>query len=518
MFKRSIPFVLGAIALASASAFSATAIQLNQQALSPQVTLKEISRHTDFNQVTHIRSYQTFNGMRVWNANVITHTGTRAPVSREGTVYADLSADLANNAGFALMSVQADRALQQARNLHQQKTGSTAYDANLSHSEQIVFIDANKKAHYAYLISFLSADADGAPMVPTYILDANTLAVYNEWNNLQSLGMVEGGGFGGNLKTGKLAYDGSDYPKLDLTRNLKNRCLLKANNVAVHDDKNAQGPFSQSPLEGFACAAQDQDHNNLYWDADIDNINGGFSPANDALYIGTIVQKLYQDWYNVPVLTMYGMPLELNMHVHAKDMYGKPMDNAFFTQLTNGMYFGDGVKLFYPLTSLGVGAHELSHGFTSGHSNLVYENQSGGLNESFSDMAAQAAEYYARGTNNWQIGPEIFKGEGALRYMDNPPKDGHSIGHIRDYNDGLNVHYSSGIFNKAFYRLATTKGWNTRKAFDVMVKANMDYWKTDSTFQDAACGVMKATKDYGYPTGAVTRAFKGVGINTAQCG
>ena len=132
-------------------------------------------------------------------------------------------------------------------------------------------------------------------------------------------------------------------------------------------------------------------------------------------------------------------------------------------------------------------------------------------------MAAQAAEFYALGKNSWQIGPEIFKGEGALRYMDNPPKDGHSIAHIRDYNDELNVHYSSGIFNKAFYRLATAKGWDTHKAFDVMVKANMDYWKADSTFQDAACGVMKATADYHYPTGAVTRAFKAVGISTAEC-
>ena len=40
MLKRSIPFMLGAIALAQSSAFAATAIQLNQHALSPQVTLK----------------------------------------------------------------------------------------------------------------------------------------------------------------------------------------------------------------------------------------------------------------------------------------------------------------------------------------------------------------------------------------------------------------------------------------------------------------------------------------------
>src|SRR3990167_2399396 len=177
------------------------------------------------------------------------------------------------------------------------------------------------------------------------------------------------------------------------------------------------------------------------------------------------------------------------------------------------MYFGDGVKLFYPLTSLGVGAHELSHGFTSQHANLTYEKQSGGLNESYSDMAAQAAEYYSTGKNSWQIGPEIVIGEGALRYMDDPTKDGHSIDNVRQYNDSLNVHYTSGVFNKLFYLIATSSGWNTRKAFDVMVKANMDYWTSKTTFKMAACDVVSATKDYGYPVLAVNQAIKQIGIN-----
>src|SRR3990167_10481966 len=181
------------------------------------------------------------------------------------------------------------------------------------------------------------------------------------------------------------------------------------------------------------------------------------------------------------------------------------------------MYFGDGVKLFYPLTSLGVGAHELSHGFTSQHANLTYEKQSGGLNESYSDMAAQAAEYYSTGKNSWQIGPEIVKGNGALRYMDDPTKDGKSIAHVRDYNDSLNVHYSSGVFNKVFYLLGTSDGWDTKKAFDVMVKANMDYWTANSTFAEAACGVAQATNDYHYNIDTVAHAMQIVGLDISNC-
>jgi Zn-dependent metalloprotease len=181
------------------------------------------------------------------------------------------------------------------------------------------------------------------------------------------------------------------------------------------------------------------------------------------------------------------------------------------------MYYGDGLNTFYPLTSLGVGAHEISHGFTSQHSNLTYEKQSGGLNESFSDMAAQAAEFYSTGHNTWEIGPEIFKANGALRYMADPSKDGHSIGNAKDYNDSLNVHYTSGVFNKLFYLLGTTKDWDTRKAFDVMVNANMHYWTASSTFADAACGAVKAAKDLHYDVAAVTDASNGVGIDTSHC-
>ena len=164
----------------------------------------------------------------------------------------------------------------------------------------------------------------------------------------------------------------------------------------------------------------------------------------------------------------------------------------------------------------------MSHGFTQQHSGLAYWEQSGGLNESFSDMAAQAAEFYSMGHNSWEIGPEIFKKEGeALRYMDDPTKDcpanvepGHwcSIGHMSQYRAGIDVHYTSGIFNKAFYLLGTSEGWDTKKAFDVMVKANMAYWRPQTDFHNAANCVLKASQDLGYESEAVKKAFHGVGI------
>jgi pseudolysin/vibriolysin len=176
------------------------------------------------------------------------------------------------------------------------------------------------------------------------------------------------------------------------------------------------------------------------------------------------------------------------------------------------MYFGDGATTFYPLVSLDVAAHEVSHGFTQQNSNLTYSGQSGGINEAFSDMAGEAAEYFSRGKNDFLVGSEIFKNGVALRYMATPTKDGRSIDNASKFVTGMDVHYSSGVYNKAFYTLATKAGWNTSKAFQVMADANRLYWTASTTFNKGACGVQQAATNRGYPVADVKAAFTAVGV------
>jgi PKD repeat protein len=116
------------------------------------------------------------------------------------------------------------------------------------------------------------------------------------------------------------------------------------------------------------------------------------------------------------------------------------------------------------------------------------------------------------------VGYDIFKSaNGALRYMYDPPLDGQSIDHVSDYYSGLDVHYSSGIYNKVFYLVAVSSGWNTRMAFDIFVKANTDYWTAGETFASGAEDVRQAALDYGYPCSAVAAAFANVGITITAC-
>lgn len=530
LFRQSI-FVASLLILAClSSAFAATPIHLNYQpmttlrALSPAnaPVLKSVSATTDFNQTTHERKQQTYQGYRVWGGDIVVHTPkNKQAATVNGLLYQDINKDLTAKT-MAFNAAQANQALRHAIELYQTKTGNKQ-PAEQATREIIIYIDQANKAHWAYLIRFTVQSAGKVLAKPVYILDATTLSVYRQWNNLQTIGdgqvmeKVTGGGFGGNEKMGRYFYDGlvgdnMHLAALSMGRDAKHTCYLENADVVVKDRR------KQDAVVKFKCHFMDSIHHE-YWDGDLDKVNGGYSPDNDVLFNGKVIKDMYHDWYNVDVLMHDGKPMQLKMRVH------EDMDNAYWDD--NQMTFGDGAEMFYPLVSLGVTAHEVSHGFTEQHSNLEYSGQSGGLNEAFSDMAAQAAEFYAYGHNSWEIGPEILKEKDkALRYMQQPSKDceeGHqpgdecSIDTVQQYREDMDVHYTSGVFNRLFYLIGTAPNWDTKKAFDVMVTANMNYWTSNIDFADAACGVLKATDDHQYDRKAVVLAMSTVGLNAKHC-
>ncbi len=82
----------------------------------------------------------------------------------------------------------------------------------------------------------------------------------------------------------------------------------------------------------------------------------------------------------------------------------------------------------------------------------------------------------------------------ALRYMYDPPFDGSSIDHYNDYY-GQNVHYTSGLYNKAAYNLNTYENWSMEEIFRVFAWANLFYWTSDSTFNEGVSGLRRALYD-----------------------
>jgi Zn-dependent metalloprotease len=221
-----------------------------------------------------------------------------------------------------------------------------------------------------------------------------------------------------------------------------------------------------------------------------------------------------------------GKGLRLDSTVH----YQSKFNNAFW----NGqqMVYGDGDgKLFLGFTgALDVIAHELTHGVTqyAVPGGLVYEDQSGALNESISDVFGSVVKQWTLKQSveqaDWLIGagimaPSVGK---ALRSMADPgntqltwsgddqPKN------MSGYVEDGDVHTNSGIPNHAFYAAALAlKGNSWEKAGPIWYKA-MSLLTSNATFADMA----KATSEsaallYGADSAeqrAVQAAWKVVGV------
>ena len=366
------------------------------------------------------------------------------------------------------------------RKMHQ---GKAAPAIENEQSRLVIWLDDTNKAHLAYEVTYNSYG--DTPSRPYMIIDAKSGNVLHQFDNLQH---ADATGPGGNQKTGQYNY-GTDYGYLDVSQS-GSTCTMENANVRTINLNNGT---SGSTAYSFTCPE------NTY-----QQVNGAYSPLNDAHYFGNVVFNMYNDWVGTAPLSF-----QLRMRVH----YGNNYENAFWDG--QAMTFGDGATTFYPLVSLDVSAHEVSHGFTEQNSGLVYSGKSGGLNEAFSDMAGEAAEAYMLGSNDWLVGEQIFKGNGALRYMANPPQDGRSIGNQSDYYSGMDVHYSSGVYNKAFYLLATTSGWDTQKAFKTMARANQLYWTASTNWDLAGNGVMDAACDLGYEPNDVKAALAAVGVTSS---
>jgi Zn-dependent metalloprotease len=196
--------------------------------------------------------------------------------------------------------------------------------------------------------------------------------------------------------------------------------------------------------------------------------------------------------------------------------YSNNYVNAFWDGTQ--MVYGDGDN-FYSISlaiSMDVTAHELTHAVTEYESGLIYSGESGGLNESMSDIFGNVCEWYRdnagntsgpTNANNYLVGDEIWLPEPALRYMADPVADGSSLDYWTSSAGNVDVHYSSGISNLAFYLLAeggthprgksstVVTGIGIRDAAAIFYRANANYLTPGSNFDDARTQTVKAATD-----------------------
>ncbi|KTD66347.1 M4 family metallopeptidase [Legionella spiritensis] len=479
------------------------------------------------NTSNHGRYQIMYKGVPVWGHQLVFHGKSGKAPAVTGIDVKGIENDLSSMDGKLTAKQAEDKVLATVKGKIKFKT-----------TEKVIYIDNEQKAHLSYHLAFYTHQDKKPISAPNYLIDANSGEVLKQWNAARQERI--GQGLGGNsfplpYRSGMFQHgdaipgvpslgkfdvtvkDGFCHVENDAVRvvNLFNLPLgYEAFPIGVEEE-------SQYKLGAFVYPCDALSFYLNYTDGSAGPVNYSFSPVNDTMYFAQQTLDMYEQVYGVSKPLGDDLPVRAYTHLGA-------MDNAFAipTIRYNGellahqqIIIGNG-NYFLTAPAQAVIGHELSHNFTELNSGLFYDGQSGGINESFSDMAAIALQDFLRRDypwywdgEDWTIGREAVLGGEPLRYMDDPTKDGISIAHADDYSDELDVHETSGVFNKAFYLLAHKPGWSIQQAFQVMIDANQNYWSPIAYYDFAACGVIQAAKDRDLDETAVIEAFDEVGVH-----
>jgi Zn-dependent metalloprotease len=211
-----------------------------------------------------------------------------------------------------------------------------------------------------------------------------------------------------------------------------------------------------------------------------------------------------------------------------------PPGLAFWSNDNRRMYYGAGQ------VADDVTGHELTHGVTQSESDLKYENASGAINESFSDVWGEFVDLTnGRGTDTaavrWLIGEDMPGG--AIRNMQNPPafNDPDRLNSMLYVpaaaspalaNDFGGVHTNSGVNNKLCSLLTdggtfngqTVFGMGINRVADLYYEVNTHVLTSGANYTDlfnaltqaAAVNLLWGTRD----RNNLYRACRAVEINT----
>ncbi|MGG2971918.1 M4 family metallopeptidase [Geobacillus stearothermophilus] len=246
--------------------------------------------------------------------------------------------------------------------------------------------------------------------------------------------------------------------------------------------------------------------------------------AVDAHYYAGVVYDYYKNVHGR--LSYDGSNAAIRSTVH----YGRGYNNAFW----NGsqMVYGDGDgQTFLPFSGgIDVVGHELTHAVTDYTAGLVYQNESGAINEAMSDIFGTLVEFYANRNPDWEIGEDIYTpgiAGDALRSMSDPAKYGDPDHYSKRYTgtqDNGGVHTNSGIINKAAYLLSqggvhygvSVTGIGRDKMGKIFYRALVYYLTPTSNFSQLRAACVQAAADlYGSTSqevNSVKQAFNAVGV------
>lgn len=196
-----------------------------------------------------------------------------------------------------------------------------------------------------------------------------------------------------------------------------------------------------------------------------------------------------------------GLPLKNSVKL-CENGYTCPYANAFWSPAKQQMYYGANYA-----SADDVVGHELTHGFTSFTSNLLYYYQSGAINESMSDVFGEFVDQTdgvdgAAGSgaaNRWLIAEDLPIG--AIRSMKNPPTYSHpdkisSSYYATSGSDSGGVHTNSGVNNKAAYLIVDGTVAEPGGAFNGQTITGIGIPKAAQIYYEVETHLLTSASDY----------------------
>ena len=471
-----------------------------------------------------VRVHQTYRGVRVFEGEAIVHFKSGEALGTTDALVRglNLSVEPSVSAGEALAASHAALA---PRGAYTVPPTAELVIANIETENRRGFL-VNRPTLVYHVHTELENDS-AETRHTDFFVSAHTGEILESWDTLHTAGAVG---------SGNSQYSGNV---------LLNTNQLSASSFDLHDTTRGGGVKTYNlnhATSGTGTLYNDSDNN---WGDGANYVEGssttaanGQTAAVDAHFGVQVTWDMYKNVFGRNGIDGAGTATYSRVH------YSNSYDNAFWSDSCFCMTYGDG-NSFKTLTSMDVAGHEMTHGVTSRTAKLTYRGESGGLNESMSDIFGTMAEFYQGSTGttipssragaDWTIGEDLATPafNKPLRYMYKPSLDGASKDAWSSSLKRLDVHYSSGPMNRCFYFLSQGTGTGNYsssylpggmtgigndKAARIVYKALCDYMTSSTTYAGAKTACLNAAVALGYPSGsaehtAVVNAFKAINVN-----
>jgi bacillolysin len=507
-----------AIAAQSSAAIRDAAPMVDGMRRSGELRLRSSRADVQVRGRTHERFDQYYRGVRIFGADVAQQLNTGQIVSLYGNVYDDIDLEPSP-------TVTAEAA---------RSTVETLAGVEIGRQPELVILPRDA----AYVLTWRVRAATGTD-VREYFIDARTGAVVFDYSDLKTQtqsAVGSGTGVLGDTKKISVTPSGGQFVTTDHLRPPAiNTYDMKGDTTRVIQYLNRVIQLTTSDLS-----------------ADSDNTWTDGAAVDAHVYTGWTYDYYFKR-FERRGLDNRDLPIVNLVHpARRADVFSQFDEYSDF--YVNAFYAGDGIMSYGvglpPGVTLGgqtwdflsgaldIVGHELTHGVTDYSSGLIYQNESGALNEAFSDIMGTSIEFFFQQAGSGNQRADYFIGEdvarpGGFRSLANPLAFGDPDHYSRRYpgrEDNGGVHINSGIPNHAFFlaieggtnrtsglAVQGVGGSNREQIERVFYRAFTQMLPSNATFSVARAATVQAARDlFGANSNAeraVTQAWTAVGVN-----